>query len=284
MVEHLEQQCLALTARHKKKKMQDVNIPWDRDNDIKTYFFEADKLEEDLQDHYGIEWPTIMKITQAEDEMYRSNMFTKEELITWEEKPMADKTWFHLRTYFKDRWTTTMVYQVNTPHKHGFEISASAEEDSDKHRLASNLREVAVAATADKEHIQQMTIQNDDLLRVVRKQQSQIDKHQTQIEKLLKQNGQLINKIVNNTSTGGPTNAGAENTHRGRYLGNRNNSGNSNTNSNETRLDTGASTITITKNCPKCAVFPLFSQVTAGCWELDKNKSKIPDNWSTLLE
>ena len=37
-----------------------------------------------------------MKITQAEDEMYRSNMFSKEELMTWEEKPMADKTWVHL--------------------------------------------------------------------------------------------------------------------------------------------------------------------------------------------
>ena len=37
-----------------------------------------------------------MNITQVEDEMYRSNMFTKEELMNWEEKPMADKTWVHL--------------------------------------------------------------------------------------------------------------------------------------------------------------------------------------------
>ena len=37
-------------------------------------------------------------------------------------------------------------------------------------RLATNLREVAVAATSDKEHIQQMTTQNEDLMKVVRKQ------------------------------------------------------------------------------------------------------------------
>ena len=92
MLEHLEQQYLALTARDKKAKMKDVNIPWDRDDDIETYFFKADKLEEDLRENYGIEWPTIMKITQAEDEMYRSNMFTKEELMTCEEKPMANNT------------------------------------------------------------------------------------------------------------------------------------------------------------------------------------------------
>ena len=92
--------------------------------------------------------------------------------MAWEEKPRADKTWVHLRTYFKDRWTSTMLYQVDTPHKHGFESAASVEEDrgDQSGRLATNLREVVVAATADKEHIQQMTTQNDDLLKVVRKQ------------------------------------------------------------------------------------------------------------------
>ena len=83
-------------------------------------------MEEDLQENYGIEWPTSMKITWAEDEMYRSKMFTKEELMTWEEKPMDDKTWVRQRTYFKDRCTGTMQYQGNTPHKHGFESAASA--------------------------------------------------------------------------------------------------------------------------------------------------------------
>ena len=54
MIEHLDQQCLALTERDKKTKMKDVNIPWDRDDDIKTYFVKADKLEEDPQENYGI--------------------------------------------------------------------------------------------------------------------------------------------------------------------------------------------------------------------------------------
>ena len=108
MLDHLEQQCLALTAREKKTKMKDVNLPWDRDHDIETYFVKAGKLEEDLQENYSIEWKNSMKITQAEDKMYRSNMFSKEELTAWEEKTMANKTWVHLQTYFKDRWTATM--------------------------------------------------------------------------------------------------------------------------------------------------------------------------------
>ena len=129
-----------------------------------------------------------------------------------------------------------------------------------------------------------MTTQNDDLLKVVRKQQAQIDKQQTQIDELLKQNGQLINKIGNNTNTGGPTSAGAENAHRGTYLGNQKNTGNRNTNSNETGPETAAATRNRTKNRPKCAVFPLPSHATADWWEFDKNKSKRPDNWSTLLK
>ena len=47
--------------------MKDVNTPWDRDDDIEKYFVKANKLEEDLQENYGIDWPTSMKITQEED-------------------------------------------------------------------------------------------------------------------------------------------------------------------------------------------------------------------------
>ena len=65
MLDHLEQQCLALTARDKKMKMKDLNLPWDRDDDIETYFVKADKLEEDLQENYDVECPTSTKITQA---------------------------------------------------------------------------------------------------------------------------------------------------------------------------------------------------------------------------
>ena len=109
-------------------------------------------------------------------------------------------------------------------------------------RLANNLREVAVAATADNEHIQKMTTQKDDLLRVTRKQQAQIDKKKTQIDELMNQNGQIINKLGTNTNTRGATSAGAENTHCGRYQGNRNNTGNRNKNNNDPGSDTMAAT------------------------------------------
>ena len=182
-----------------------------------------------------------------------------------------------------------MRYQVNAPHKHGFESATSAEEDRGDQAgfLATNLREVAVPLTSDKEHIQQMTTQNDDLMEVVRKQQAQIDKQQMQIDGLLKQNGQLVNKIgtTTNTITGGATSGETEDTHCGRYCGNRNtnDNNNGNTNNNDTGSGAGAGTNNRTNNCPKCAVCPLRSYITADCWEFEKNKNKRHDNWTSLL-
>ena len=51
MLDYLEQQRLALIARNKKIKMKDVNLPWDRDDDIETYFIKTDKLEDYLQEN-----------------------------------------------------------------------------------------------------------------------------------------------------------------------------------------------------------------------------------------
>ena len=45
MLDHLDQQCLALTARDNKTKMKDGNLPWDQDDDIETYFVKYNKLE-----------------------------------------------------------------------------------------------------------------------------------------------------------------------------------------------------------------------------------------------
>ena len=125
-------------------------------------------------------------------------------------------------------------------------------------------------------------------MKVVRKHQAQIENQQTHIDELLKQNGHLINKIGTNTNTntGGATSGGSGNTHFGRYLGNRNtnDNGNCNTNSNDAGSDAGAGTNNRTENLPKCVVFPLSFHVTADFWELDKNKDRGHDNWTSLLQ
>ena len=151
------------------------------------------KLEEELLNEFDIEWPTSMKIMQAVNEMYDSNQFSEKDMMDWEDKASAEKTWVHLQTYFNALWTKKQRYGGTSPRNHGFESAANISEvtESSEARMATNLMEVARAATADKEHIQQMSNTADDLLTIVKKQQNQIDE-------LIKQNGELTHALKAN--------------------------------------------------------------------------------------
>ena len=62
------------------------------------------------------------------------------------------------QSYFKTLWMHKTHYGGVTPCKHGFDESAANKSDevieTSEERLSFNLHEVAIAATADKEHIQ----------------------------------------------------------------------------------------------------------------------------------
>ena len=113
-------------------------------------------------------------------------------MIHWEDRDYQDKTWVHFQSYFKTLWTQKTRYGSGSPRKHGFSDSAANISNeltkTSEGRLSINLCEMAVAATSDKEHIQQMSNTADELLAVVKKYQSQIDE-------LIKQNGPLTGAL-----------------------------------------------------------------------------------------
>ena len=89
-------------------------------------------------------------------------------------------------------------YDKVTGIRHGFESAANIEEkkaneENDNH-FEQQLSDIAIAATADKEHIQQMTNSTEDLLKIIKEQQAQI-------KELLRQNGMLIAKVGTNNPT-----------------------------------------------------------------------------------
>ena len=114
----------------------------------------------------------------------------------WERKPNADKTWVHLQSFFGDLYTDAKKYEKATGGKFGFESAANVEEKrkheappiAEDDELQKQLCNIAIAATADKEHIQQMSNYSDDLLAVIKQQQEQISE-------LMRQNGILISKL-----------------------------------------------------------------------------------------
>ena len=292
MLHHLDKQCLALTGREKKEKMDSINLEWNQDDDIETYFVKADKLEEELLLDYGITWPTSMKITQVIDQMYASNVFSEDDMMDWEDKDDDEKTWIHLQSYFKRKWTKKRRYRGDTPKDHGFAANVEERETDAMDRLGTNLREVATAATADKEHIQQMSTQNDDLLNIVKKQQLQIDKLINQVTELTSQNTKLIqilgtappntnnNNNANNNINNNPPNYNRNNNNNNNnrnyrrsrtYRGGQSNQTNTNQNDSNTNVH------------PKCAVCGRRSHLVENCWELAANKDKRPDTWVSIL-
>ena len=65
MLEHLTEQCLALTFKEKKKKLKEINLKWEHGEDIRVFLSNVQKLQETLEDEYGIEWPEDMRKTHV---------------------------------------------------------------------------------------------------------------------------------------------------------------------------------------------------------------------------
>jgi len=287
VIDHLGQQCLALTNVEKEAKLEETRLPWDLNDDIQTYFTKLDKLETELEE-LDIEWPTSMKITQAVKEMYKSNQFEKREYRDWEKKTGEEKTWVHCQTYFTGLFNDNKRFGDTAGNKHGYESAANADEtpnDEQKKKdndfteeLCDNLREVAIAATADKEHLQQMSTTNEDLLGIVKKQQDQITQ-------LIKQNGELTTALAKNTNgnSNNNNNSNRNNNNRNRNNNNNNNNNNNksnnndNNNNNENKTENSGAAEFGNYGCKICGKH----KYTKDCLELEQNKGRRREGWKS---
>ena len=179
----------------------------------------------------------------------------------------------HYQAYFIALFNDNKRFGDAAGNKHGFESAANVEEkeknsedDTTKltEELCDNLREVAIAATADKEHLQQMTSTNEDLLKVVKEQQQQISA-------LIKQNGELTTALSKKGGNEGNNNRGNESNTNKRNSGN-NENGNRGNDSNNGRE----------KRSYGCAICGKH-RTTSECLELKKNKHKRKEGWTSIF-
>ena len=269
MIEHLERQCLALTSRERTIKLRDTLIPWDQNDDVTTYFVKLEKLDEELQNEFNIEWPESQKLNQAVNEMYESNQFTQENMMDWEDKTDAQRTWVHCQAYFSRLWTKNQRYGGTTARQHGFESTAnvSEQEVEEKETLEHNLRAVAVAATADKEHIQQMSDAHDEMLTLIKKGQAQTDDLIKQNAALIKQNADLVSAL-GRRGRGNSQPPGKE--RRWERMTN---------DDTPKKRDAPADTTIKSETCGVCGGPHQIKR----CWELKSNKDRRPAQWRTRL-
>ena len=295
MLTHLQSQCLALTTREKTQKLKDVLRKWDADEDVNTFFTKLDKLADELKDEYGIDWPVDLKTNHAVEQMYDSNQFTQDNMMDWEDKPEADKTWVHCQNYFGKLWEKNQRYKPNdSPRSQGYESAANIREatDANTEKLATNLRQVASAACADKEHIQLMSNQHEDMLTIVKKQQAQIDKLLNQNEKLISALGKLEIAAAPRPRQDGP--GRGRSTGRGRGAGRGRYSSTPPTAAAEEaakrieeatkeQAKPGAPAKTDSAWRPICGICGKTHQ-THNCFELDRNAGNRPSGWTSIFE
>ena len=125
MLDHLNTQCLKVTNHDKKKQIKNTEFPWLADKDVTVYFAKLDKEQVKLK-AMKITWDDTQKVTQAVEEMYKSNIFDKIQLMEWENKDDIDKTWTNRKQFFKELYKTKKRFGSMQPT--GFESAANLNE------------------------------------------------------------------------------------------------------------------------------------------------------------
>ena len=282
MLDHLLSQCLALTDTEKEAMLEEAKIPWNQDMQLETFFQQLDKNQLKLAED-GVEWTNGQKITHAMAQLYASNVYDERDMRVWEQKDPTIKTWTHLQKYFNDIYIALQRFSKAGGGRHGFESAANMEEkqreaeretEREAERdayLSAQLNAVSEAATADKEHIQQMSNFSDEMLAIVKDQQATIKSLQRQNEELVKQMGRLTDKLGSKTDTGGGGTARS----------------NARTDSQKAAglvlkkaIEAGTKPHTTSGNCDVCG---RHGGGTKACLEFEENKEKRKDWWKSIF-
>ena len=85
-------------------KTEGYKTPWDPTTSITAYFTGLEKFKNSLA-NCSIA-TSVEKMTMAAGaRMWESEMFTKDQLVLWENKPAANQTWQVLQDYyFTEKW------------------------------------------------------------------------------------------------------------------------------------------------------------------------------------
>ena len=56
--------------------------------------------------------------------MWKSEMFTEDQMVAWENKTPAQQTWANLQTYFTEKWLERKQYSATTVKQSRFKEAA----------------------------------------------------------------------------------------------------------------------------------------------------------------
>ncbi len=125
MMDHLRQKTAIrmTTAQKYEYKNAGFNAPWDPTTSITAYFTSLNCFQISLGDR-GIATSNAKKTMGAGAEMWNSEMFTEDQMLSWEDKPAINQTWPNLQTYFTKKWLEWKQYSATTAKQSRFKEAA----------------------------------------------------------------------------------------------------------------------------------------------------------------
>ncbi len=142
------------TAQKHEYKTMGYNNSWDPTTSITAYFMQLNRFQVSLGNR-GIAMSEAKKTMAAGAQMWQSKILTEDQMVTWENKPAAQKTWAALQTYFTKKWLERKQYSVTTAKQLRFkeeallgQETAAAKEEGESQAM--------LFAMLQKQHIKQI--------------------------------------------------------------------------------------------------------------------------------
>ncbi len=116
------------TSKKYEYKIEGYKMPWDPTTSITAYFTGLKKFKNSLANR-SISTSIKEMAMAAGARMWESKMFTKDQLVLWENKPAANQTWQALQDYFMEKWLECPQYlQATAKHSHFKDAALAVQE------------------------------------------------------------------------------------------------------------------------------------------------------------
>jgi hypothetical protein len=89
------------------------NNSWDPTTSITAYFTQLNRFQVSLSD-CGIAMSKAEKTMVAGAQMWQREMFTEDQMVAWENKPVVQQTWAALQAYFTKKGLERKQYSAMT--------------------------------------------------------------------------------------------------------------------------------------------------------------------------
>jgi hypothetical protein len=170
MIDHLRlKTAIKMTTAQKHEfKATGYNNPWDPTTSITAYFTQLDRFQVQLGDR-GITTSDEEKTMAAGAQMWKSEIFTEDQMVAWENKTPANQTWVELQTYFTGKWLERKQYSATTAKQSRFKEAAllaqetkAAEEEGESQALLFSMmqeqhdKQIAAIMAANKSSMDAM--------------------------------------------------------------------------------------------------------------------------------